>query len=484
MPRETEYYDALGVPPNASSAQIRKAYYQRARECHPDKHPGDAAKEQQFKELSEAYQTLFDDERRAAYDKHGKASLEGNTVDPREVFAAVFGGPEFEPFIGQLGAQPDEAVLGAAAASQSALASKLEELRALQAAGESADSPAVEACRAEVAALRFDADEKRKALDQALAALQAARINACAEVLRARVAQFDPRNGPAVDAFRLAAMADERRLRECSMGEQMVRALGYAYVRQAQKVLGNSAASGHARFGGFLESVVEGSHALGEGLAGVGAAVTVASIHVKLARDAREETPAAQRLTEEQKAELLASLQKKTLELVWTLTKRDIEKTVRAVVSDALCDGRVSSGAALVRVDLPAGVSAGDALAVRTPDGSSVTVTVPAGVVSSFEVRVPASNALSVEQLTARCEAITLLGSIFQGSSGSDKMLSDTMSNLSRISVQAEQGLVSAASGLGRFFEQVVGGRPASPPAPPPPPPPEGHVGVFPPRPT
>ena len=65
-PRETQYYDTLGVPYDASSAQIRKAYYQRARNCHPDKHPGDAAKEQEFKELSEAYQTLFDEERRAA----------------------------------------------------------------------------------------------------------------------------------------------------------------------------------------------------------------------------------------------------------------------------------------------------------------------------------------------------------------------------------------------------------------------------------
>ncbi len=55
MPYETEYYDILGVPATASSAEIKRAYYKKARDCHPDKHPGDAAKEAQFKALSEAY---------------------------------------------------------------------------------------------------------------------------------------------------------------------------------------------------------------------------------------------------------------------------------------------------------------------------------------------------------------------------------------------------------------------------------------------
>lgn len=60
--KETEFYDLLGVPPDASKTQIRKAYYTKAKGCHPDKHPGDDDKEAQFKALSEAYQALFDDE--------------------------------------------------------------------------------------------------------------------------------------------------------------------------------------------------------------------------------------------------------------------------------------------------------------------------------------------------------------------------------------------------------------------------------------
>lgn len=51
---DTTYYDRFGLPPDATEAQIKKAYYSKARECHPDKHPGDPVKEATFKELSEA----------------------------------------------------------------------------------------------------------------------------------------------------------------------------------------------------------------------------------------------------------------------------------------------------------------------------------------------------------------------------------------------------------------------------------------------
>ena len=109
---DTAFYDLFGLGPDATSAQLKKAYYQRARECHPDKHPGDPEKEAQFKTLSEAYQTLFDEERRAVYDTFGRDGMQSaeTYADPRQVFAAVFGGPEFEPWVGTLGAVVDEEV--------------------------------------------------------------------------------------------------------------------------------------------------------------------------------------------------------------------------------------------------------------------------------------------------------------------------------------------------------------------------------------
>ena len=86
---DTAFYDLFGLGPDATSAQLKKAYYQRARECHPDKHPGDPEKEAQFKTLSEAYQTLFDEERRAVYDAFGRDGMQSaeTYADPRQVLA-------------------------------------------------------------------------------------------------------------------------------------------------------------------------------------------------------------------------------------------------------------------------------------------------------------------------------------------------------------------------------------------------------------
>ena len=113
MPRnvvDTTFYDLLGVGIDATPAALKKSYYRLARECHPDKHPDDPAKAAQFQELSNAYQTLFDEERRATYDAFGQDSSQNADAyaDPKQVFAATFGGPEFEPWVGILGTSCDE----------------------------------------------------------------------------------------------------------------------------------------------------------------------------------------------------------------------------------------------------------------------------------------------------------------------------------------------------------------------------------------
>ncbi len=66
---EKDYYAALGVAKDASPAEIKKAYRTLARTLHPDKNGGDAAAEERFKTVSEAYDVLSDDKRRAEYDE-------------------------------------------------------------------------------------------------------------------------------------------------------------------------------------------------------------------------------------------------------------------------------------------------------------------------------------------------------------------------------------------------------------------------------
>src|SRR5436190_17167974 len=66
---EKDYYKVLGVPKDATEAEIKKAYRKLARENHPDANRGDAKAEERFKDASEAYDVLGDPKRRKEYDE-------------------------------------------------------------------------------------------------------------------------------------------------------------------------------------------------------------------------------------------------------------------------------------------------------------------------------------------------------------------------------------------------------------------------------
>ena len=68
-----DYYKTLGVSKSASDDEIRKAYRKLAKQYHPDRNPDDASAAEKFKEIGEAYSVLSDKEKRAQYDRFGKA---------------------------------------------------------------------------------------------------------------------------------------------------------------------------------------------------------------------------------------------------------------------------------------------------------------------------------------------------------------------------------------------------------------------------
>ena len=86
-----DYYSTLGVSRGASDAEIKKAYRKMAAKYHPDKPNGDEAK---FKEISEAYETLSDAEKRSMYDQFGS--------DYQNAGAGGFGGADFGDIFGDM----------------------------------------------------------------------------------------------------------------------------------------------------------------------------------------------------------------------------------------------------------------------------------------------------------------------------------------------------------------------------------------------
>lgn len=81
MSEKRDYYEVLGLSQGCSADEIRKAYKQCALKYHPDRNPGDHTAEAKFKEATEAYTVLSDDDKRRTYDRFGHAGLEGAGVD-------------------------------------------------------------------------------------------------------------------------------------------------------------------------------------------------------------------------------------------------------------------------------------------------------------------------------------------------------------------------------------------------------------------
>ena len=77
---EENYYEVLGVERGASQDDIKKAYRRLAMKYHPDRNPGDKAAEEKFKQIGEAYAVLSDEQKRAAYDRFGKAGVDPNAA--------------------------------------------------------------------------------------------------------------------------------------------------------------------------------------------------------------------------------------------------------------------------------------------------------------------------------------------------------------------------------------------------------------------
>jgi molecular chaperone DnaJ len=89
----SDYYQLLGVEPEADNSQIKAAYRKLALKYHPDRNPGNREAEDKFKSINEAYAVLSDEQKRARYDRYGDADAGAQfSGDIFDIFASVFGG--------------------------------------------------------------------------------------------------------------------------------------------------------------------------------------------------------------------------------------------------------------------------------------------------------------------------------------------------------------------------------------------------------
>jgi molecular chaperone DnaJ len=99
---EKDFYKILGVSKDVSDADLKKAYRKLAKENHPDLHPGDAAAEARFKDISEAFDVLSDKEQRREYDAiramggGARFTAGGQGAGFEDVFSNLFGGGGFQ----------------------------------------------------------------------------------------------------------------------------------------------------------------------------------------------------------------------------------------------------------------------------------------------------------------------------------------------------------------------------------------------------
>jgi curved DNA-binding protein CbpA len=242
--KDRAYYDLLGVDTSATGAEIKKAYYQRAKVLHPDKNLDDANAKDKFQMLGQAYQVLSSEELRAKYDAGGATGVaDAPVMDSGAFFAMIFGSEKFETIVGQL---------------------RLAMLMEL--GGDPLANQTEEEKQADDIELKISFRQGKREVELAVQLAKRLDDNLALELVRLRqgspdVAAIKPAEEDRLkEAFRQKFREDARDMSKTPIGGALLSVVAYIYEEQATKHLGFR----HSVFAGMgLSSLRQRSHVIG-----------------------------------------------------------------------------------------------------------------------------------------------------------------------------------------------------------------------------
>ncbi|CAE8654956.1 unnamed protein product [Polarella glacialis] len=310
--------------PKATQLEIRKAYFQRSRQCHPDKTSEQGATER-FQGISEAYQVLSDPERRRKYDAQGRQDSSGEGflgfVDGKVFFSVLLGADALEPYIGRLRLSEmfGEDLFGGAGDGEGGLAQQLRSL---------------------------DSGDHRQVRRQVRLALR------LTNQLQARTA-----GGADGDAVVVRARAEARGILQKDPSlERFVMEIGWVYMNRAQWYLART----ESRFGSYGLRAIrlrmrrrgrEASMTASTAKLALRSLMNLRRIVSEADSSAAAQGDAPRASGEDEMPQALTNALPTFMETFWSLTAHDITGTLSRVIERVLSDASVDTAATRARAE-------------------------------------------------------------------------------------------------------------------------------------